>query len=83
MAHPRCQGARSSAYHDARSLVGPGWNTYTHLLGTGDLRLDGHADLIATGPTGLWCYEGTGNPAAPFKPRPKISDGWQADNTLL
>ncbi|MBD0740313.1 FG-GAP repeat domain-containing protein [Streptomyces sp. CBMA29] len=72
-----------AAPYARRVPVGPGWNAYTHLLGVGDLHGDGHDDLIATDPTGLWYYEGTGNPAAPFKPRLKISDGWQAYNTLL
>jgi hypothetical protein len=74
---------KSSVPYARRVAVGPGWNTYTHILGVGDLRLDGHDDLIATDRTGLWYYEGTGNPKAPYRPRIKLSDGWQAYNTLL
>ncbi|SFF51255.1 hypothetical protein SAMN05216251_1171, partial [Actinacidiphila alni] len=74
---------KTAAPYARRTPIGPGWNTYTHLLGVGDLHGDGHNDLLATDPTGLWYYEGTGNPQAPFKPRTKISDGWQAYNTLL
>ncbi|MFF6954974.1 hypothetical protein [Streptomyces sp. NPDC008317] len=80
---PGARGARSSAYYDARSLVGPGWNAYTHLLGTATSASTATTTSSPPAPPASWYYEGTGNPAAPFKPRLKISDGWQAYNTLL
>ncbi|SEL36216.1 hypothetical protein SAMN05414137_1081, partial [Streptacidiphilus jiangxiensis] len=30
----------------------------------------------------LWLYQGTGNPAAPFKSRVRVGGGWNTYNTL-
>ncbi|MFD7661892.1 FG-GAP repeat domain-containing protein [Streptomyces sp. NPDC059788] len=60
-----------------RVKIGAGWNTYNALVSTGDVDLDGRADLIARGNDGtLWLYKGTGNAAAPFAPRVKIGFGY-------
>ncbi|MEU3602792.1 FG-GAP-like repeat-containing protein [Streptomyces sp. NPDC006798] len=55
---------------DARVRIGGGWNEYTRLVGIGDANRDGRADLYAYGPNGrTYFYAGTGQAAAPFKPR--------------
>ncbi|MFE0421162.1 hypothetical protein [Streptomyces sp. NPDC058953] len=55
---------------EPRIRIGGGWNEYTQLVGIGDGNRDGKADLYAYGPNGkTFFYAGTGNTAAPFKPR--------------
>ncbi|WNM35445.1 VCBS repeat-containing protein [Streptomyces sp. Li-HN-5-11] len=67
-----------------RTRVGAGWQTYTTLVGAGDLTGDGHPDLLARDHDGiLWLYQGTGNPAAPFTARTRIGAGWNAYTTLI
>ncbi|MFI9201835.1 FG-GAP repeat domain-containing protein [Streptomyces sp. NPDC053048] len=63
---------------EARTKIGPGWNQFNELVATGDVDLDGRADLIARNSDGsLWLYKGTGNASAPFKSREKIGNsGW-------
>ncbi|MEU7281493.1 VCBS repeat-containing protein [Streptomyces sp. NPDC045431] len=58
--------------------VGGGWNSFNHLMSTGDLNMDGRTDLIARDGAGaLWRYNGTGNAAAPFAKPTKIgTSGW-------
>ncbi|MFF4321401.1 FG-GAP-like repeat-containing protein [Streptomyces sp. NPDC001568] len=43
--------------------MGAGWDTFTHLIGPGDLTGDGKPDLLAVedeGDGALWLYPGTG-----------------------
>ncbi|ANZ20181.1 FG-GAP repeat domain-containing protein [Streptomyces noursei ATCC 11455] len=62
----------------ARTKIGSGWNAYDALVATGDMDLDGKADLIARQPNGdLFFYKGTGNAAAPFEPKRNIGYGYQ------
>jgi hypothetical protein len=76
--------ASATTPYKPRIQIGAGWQTYTHIIGIGDLRADGNADLIATDTAGtLWYYQGTGNPTSPYKPRTKIGAGWSIYNTLL
>ncbi|MFI1091913.1 choice-of-anchor D domain-containing protein [Streptomyces sp. NPDC020917] len=68
----------------ARTQVGPGWNVYNAIVGTGDLTGDGKADLVARDAKGqLWLYRGTGNATAPFATRTLIGAGWNMFTTLV
>ncbi|MEU5585510.1 FG-GAP repeat domain-containing protein [Streptomyces chrestomyceticus] len=61
----------------SRVKIGAGWNGYNALVGTGDVDLDGRADLVARGNDGkLWLYKGTGNASAPFAPRKQLGFGY-------
>ncbi|GAA0410452.1 VCBS repeat-containing protein [Streptomyces luteireticuli] len=62
----------------ARKQIGGGWNQYNLLLGTGDVDLDGRADLLARDKSGaLWLYRGTGKASSPYKSRVLIGkSGW-------
>ncbi|MFI0900770.1 FG-GAP repeat domain-containing protein [Streptomyces sp. NPDC020983] len=71
------RGTGNAQTFSSRILVGSGWGSYNTLVGAGDLSGDGRADLLARDSTGtLWLYKGTGNSAAPFAARVKISSGW-------
>ncbi|GCD42201.1 FG-GAP repeat domain-containing protein [Streptomyces paromomycinus] len=60
-----------------RVKIGAGWNEYNMLVATGDVDIDGRADLIARGNDGkLWLYRGTGNASAPFAPRKQLGFGY-------
>ncbi|MFJ4341436.1 N-acetylmuramoyl-L-alanine amidase [Streptomyces sp. NPDC088915] len=73
-----------SAPFRARLRTGGGWQVYDRILGVRDLDGDGRADLIAREKAGtLWYYQGTGNPAAPFKARLKVGGGWQTYNEMI
>ncbi|MFR9795530.1 N-acetylmuramoyl-L-alanine amidase [Streptomyces sp. MS06] len=66
-----------------RTRIGAGWQIYSMMTDTGDFTGDGRADLVATDKDGgLWLYQGTGNAAAPYKPRVKIGFGWNIYNLL-
>ncbi|MER5783839.1 VCBS repeat-containing protein [Streptomyces mobaraensis] len=69
----------------ARTRIGDGWNQFTTLLGTGDVDLDGHADLLARdGKGALWLYKGTGRASAPFKSRALVGkSGWNQYRLLF
>ncbi|MBH1938487.1 VCBS repeat-containing protein [Streptomyces sp. AV19] len=62
----------------SRKKIGGGWNQYNLLLGTGDVDLDGRADLLARdGKGALWLYKGTGKASSPYKSRVQIGkSGW-------
>ncbi|MGW5607219.1 choice-of-anchor D domain-containing protein [Streptomyces sp. NPDC003753] len=67
-----------------RKQVGTGWNIYGSIVGTGDLTGDGKADLVARDAQGgLWLYQGTGNPNAPFAPRKQIGYGWNIYGSIV
>ena len=61
-----------------RTKIGSGWNQYNTLFGAGDLTMDGITDLVARNAEGeLYLYQGTGDAAAPFKPKSLIgTSGW-------
>ncbi|MFI0900258.1 choice-of-anchor D domain-containing protein [Streptomyces sp. NPDC020983] len=66
-----------------RTLVGSGWNTYSSLVGAGDVTGDGRADLVARDTTGkLWLYQGTGTATAPFATRTLVGSGWNIYTSL-
>ncbi|WP_329621814.1 VCBS repeat-containing protein [Streptomyces sp. NBC_01255] len=66
-----------------RTKIGPGWQTYKHLAGGGDLTGDGRADLVAQDRAGdLYLYKGTGSAGTPFGARTKIGGGWGGYNQL-
>ncbi|MGW1127880.1 FG-GAP-like repeat-containing protein [Streptomyces sp. NPDC002526] len=61
-----------------RTKIGSGWNQYNTLFAAGDLNMDGRTDLVARNAKGeLYLYAGTGNAAAPYKPKALIgTSGW-------
>ncbi|MFD3661334.1 FG-GAP repeat domain-containing protein [Streptomyces sp. NPDC058659] len=66
-----------------RTKIGQGWNAYDRLVSTGDINLDGKADLLARKPGGqLMRYYGTGIAATPFKAPTQIGTGYQSYNLL-
>ncbi|MFI0739090.1 FG-GAP repeat domain-containing protein [Streptomyces sp. NPDC021100] len=69
----------------ARTRIGDGWNQFNTLLGTGDVDLDGHADLLARdGQGALWLYKGTGRASSPFKSRVLVGkSGWNQYRLLF
>ncbi|MFF7339556.1 FG-GAP repeat domain-containing protein [Streptomyces sp. NPDC008163] len=61
----------------AKVKVGYGYDTYTALVGSGDLSGDGIADVVARDTKGdLYLYKGTGNAAKPLSARVKIGYGY-------
>ncbi|MEU7292005.1 hypothetical protein AB0A76_02180 [Streptomyces exfoliatus] len=61
----------------ARQRIGGGWDIYTSITALGWRTAAGQGDLVARDKAGvLWHYEGSGNPAAPFKPRVRVGGGW-------
>nr|WSX75803.1 VCBS repeat-containing protein [Streptomyces sp. NBC_00899] len=67
-----------------RIRVGTGWNIYDQIVGAGDITGDGHPDLLARDSSGvLWYYRGTGNPAAPYTSRVRISGGWHGYTSIV
>ncbi|MFD8193565.1 FG-GAP repeat domain-containing protein [Streptomyces wuyuanensis] len=75
---------RAAAPFAPRVQVGTGWNIYNIVNGAGDLNQDGRPDLVARDGAGrLWLYTGTGNAAAPYKPRTLIGKGWSTYSNLV
>ncbi|WP_158718990.1 hypothetical protein [Streptomyces globisporus] len=61
----------------ARTRIGGGWNAYTAIVPVTSRTAAGRGDLLARDKDGvLWYYEGSGNTAAPFKPRARVGGGW-------
>ncbi|SEK67152.1 PKD domain-containing protein [Streptacidiphilus jiangxiensis] len=74
----------AKAPFSARVRVGGGWNIYNSIVGARDLNNDGYNDVVARDTTGvLWLYEGTNNPAAPFRTRTRIGGGWNTYNLVF
>ncbi|MEU4351828.1 VCBS repeat-containing protein [Streptomyces sp. NPDC023838] len=73
-----------AAPYVSRVKVGPGWNMFDQLVGTGDVNSDGKGDVVARTPSGdLYFYAGTGVAADPLKARVKSGSGWDGYNQLL
>ncbi|WP_411107992.1 hypothetical protein [Streptomyces sp. c-19] len=61
----------------ARQRIGGGWNIYTSITSLTYRTAAGEGDLVARDMAGvLWYYQGSGDPAAPFKPRVRVGGGW-------
>ncbi|MFC8952225.1 hypothetical protein ACFT8P_06205 [Streptomyces sp. NPDC057101] len=62
-----------------RTRIGAGWDAYTLLTQLTPTYANGKGNLLARDKAGvLWFHEGSGDPAKPFKPRVRISAGWNA-----
>ncbi|MFJ8820730.1 FG-GAP repeat domain-containing protein [Streptomyces sp. NPDC102467] len=73
-----------NAPFEARTKIGSGWNQFDALVATGDMDLDGKADLIARQPNGdLYFYQGTGNAAAPFAAKKQVGTGYQTYRVMF
>ncbi|MGA5193574.1 hypothetical protein [Streptomyces exfoliatus] len=60
-----------------RTRVGGGWNVYTAITKVPLTTAAGWGSLVARDKDGvLWFYEGSGDLAAPFKPRVRVGGGW-------
>ncbi|MFJ4873327.1 hypothetical protein [Streptomyces sp. NPDC088757] len=67
----------------ARTRIGGGWNIYTAIVPVTSRDAAGRGDLVARDKDGvLWYYEGSGNKAAPFKPRARVGGGWNRYTAL-
>ncbi|MBB5119121.1 hypothetical protein AF335_15560 [Streptomyces eurocidicus] len=68
-----------------KQRIGGGWNQFNKLVGTGDVDLDGKADLIARDNDGaLWLYRGTGRTDQPYDYKVKIGNsGWNQFRLLF
>ncbi|SED33382.1 hypothetical protein [Streptomyces sp. TLI_105] len=60
-----------------RTRVGGGWGTYSLISQLTPTYADGRGDVLGRDRAGvLWLHRGSGNPAAPFKPRVRLGAGW-------
>ncbi|MFB6626816.1 FG-GAP repeat domain-containing protein [Streptomyces sp. NPDC056374] len=76
-------GKRSAPF-SARVKLGPGWNAYDQLIGSGDNNGDGWADFYARDTAGnLWFYAGTADKSRPFANRVSAGPGWNIYNTIV
>ncbi|QPK45052.1 N-acetylmuramoyl-L-alanine amidase [Streptomyces gardneri] len=67
-----------------RYRVGPGWQAYNAVTPMTALRADGTGDAVARDASGvLWYYQGSGNPAAPFKARLRTGGGWGVYDKII
>ncbi|MFD9047029.1 hypothetical protein [Streptomyces zaomyceticus] len=67
----------------ARTRVGGGWNAYTAITKLSPTVAAGWGSLVARDKAGvLWYYEGTGNPARPFKARARVGGGWNTYTSI-
>ncbi|WP_434595487.1 FG-GAP-like repeat-containing protein [Streptomyces sp. A5-4] len=77
-------GAVESNPFSTRVKVGTGWGQFDQLVGANDTNGDGIGDVFARTTNGeLHFYAGTGNPAAPLKPRVLVGSGWGQFNQLV
>ncbi|MFI2225838.1 N-acetylmuramoyl-L-alanine amidase [Streptomyces fradiae] len=61
-----------------RYRIGSGWDAYDAITSMTALRADGTGDAVARDASGgLWYYQGSGIPSAPFKARLYVGRGWQ------
>ncbi|MFH9722231.1 hypothetical protein ACH4M4_04610 [Streptomyces sp. NPDC017254] len=66
-----------------RKRVGAGWNVYNTITQLSRTTAYGSGDLVARDKAGvLWYYRGSGDPAAPFKPRVRVGGGWNVYTSL-
>ncbi|MFF3837020.1 N-acetylmuramoyl-L-alanine amidase [Streptomyces sp. NPDC001930] len=78
------QGTGKGGAFLTRFRVGGGWNVYNSITPMTALRADGTGDAVAREASGvLWYYQGSGNPASPFKGRLRTGGGWQIYDTIL
>ncbi|MEU3749605.1 MULTISPECIES: FG-GAP repeat domain-containing protein [Streptomyces] len=64
-----------------RTLLGSGWNIYSHIEAVGNVAGAATSDLVAKDKDGnLWLYLGKGD--GTFAPRTKIGPGWNAYNKI-
>ncbi|MCX5225703.1 N-acetylmuramoyl-L-alanine amidase [Streptomyces sp. NBC_00233] len=67
-----------------RYRISAGWNTYNTVTPMTALRADGTGDVMARDTTGImWYFPGSGNASMPFKPRIKVSAGWQIYDRMV
>ncbi|MEV3860617.1 VCBS repeat-containing protein [Streptomyces sp. NPDC050095] len=67
----------------AKVKIGAGWNQFNTLVGSGDIDLDGKADLLARTSTGdLYLYKGTGSASPVFAAKKKIGYGFSTYRLL-
>ncbi|MFG1806252.1 hypothetical protein ACGFMP_07275, partial [Streptomyces sp. NPDC049040] len=75
---------KATAPFGTRTLIGPDWNIFDTIVGTGDVSGDGKADIVTRDSGGgLWLYPGTGKAAAPFGTRTLIGPDWDIYNLLF
>ncbi|WUH93535.1 VCBS repeat-containing protein [Streptomyces sp. NBC_00433] len=77
------KGTGTGTGYTSRTLVSSGWSGYNAIIGAGDMSGDGRADILARSTDGtLYLFKGTGNAAAPFAGRIKLSAGFGAYNKI-
>ncbi|MFH9721669.1 N-acetylmuramoyl-L-alanine amidase [Streptomyces sp. NPDC017254] len=68
----------------SRYRVGGGWGVYNAITPLTALRADAVGDAVARDASGvLWYYQGSGNPAAPFKARLRTGGGWGVYDQII
>lgn len=79
------QGTGSvSAPFLTRYRISAGWNAYNTVTPMTALRADGTGDVMARETTGvMWYFPGSGKASMPFKPRIKVSAGWQIYDRMV
>ncbi|MGW9437197.1 N-acetylmuramoyl-L-alanine amidase [Streptomyces sp. NPDC055607] len=74
----------ASAPFLARYRISAGWKTYDTVTPMTALRADGTGDVFARDTTGVtWYFPGSGNPSVPFRPRVRVSAGWQIYDRMV
>ncbi|MFI1715337.1 hypothetical protein [Streptomyces litmocidini] len=68
---------------EPRTRIGGGWNAYTAMTKLPATVASGEGDMVARDKDGvLWYYEGSGDPARPFKPRVRVGGGWNVYTSI-